>query len=613
MSGGELDWAPNPFDVAVEQRADGSILLRPTAELAPYPERVLDRLEHWAGHSPEVTFVARRAADGQWHQVSYAETLIRVRRLADGLSQLALSAERPLLILSGNSIEHLLLGLAAMYLGVPYCPVSPAYSRASSDLSNLRYVVDMLTPGLVAAFGGQQFTRALERTVPVDTPLLGEELAIAHRRILSLGELESGTPGGAAAAHASTNADTIAKFLLTSGSAGQPKPVITTNRMLCCNQLMLREALPFVAEQPPVLVDWLPWNHTFGGSHNVGLVLFNGGTLYIDDGRPVAKAFDETIRNLREISPTVYFNVPKGFDLLAAQLPLDPTLRSNFYSRLRVCFFAGAGLSQRTWDSLDSEAQKSGHRRVAILSGLGATETAPSVTFTTPDNDRAGVIGRPAAGNCIKLAPVSGKLELRVRGPNVTPGYWRLPEQTAAAFDEEGYYRLGDAVRPLYPSDPRQGLMFDGRISEDFKLSSGTWVSVGPLRVQLLAALAPYALDVVITGLNCDYIGALIVPDIRACALALGKPQAKIEALHLALDAELQLRCLEALEAHARSNPGNSRRVERALLLAEPLSLDHGEITDKGSVNQRAVLRRRAALVEALYAQPAPPYVMAIR
>jgi feruloyl-CoA synthase len=612
MSGVELDWTPNPFHVEVKERVDGSILLRPTAELAPYPVRVLDTLEHWAARSPDVTLVARRGANGQWRRLSYAEALIRVRRLADGLAQLELSAERPLVILSGNSIEHMVLGLAAMYLGVPYCPVSPAYSQASSDLSKLRFVVDKLTPGLVAAFGGQEFTRALEAAVPEQTPLLGEDLSIPRRRILSLGELESATPGRAAAAHASTNADTIAKFLLTSGSAGQPKPVITTNRMLCSNQTMLREALPFVTEQPPVLVDWLPWNHTFGGSHNVGLVLFNGGSLYIDDGRPVATAFAETVRNLREISPTVYFNVPKGFDLLAAKLLEDSTLRETFYSRLQVCFFAGAGLSQRTWDSLDSAAQKSGRRRVAILSGLGATETAPSVTFTTPDNDRAGIIGRPAAGSSLKLAPVAGKLELRVRGPHVTPGYWRLPEQTAAAFDEEGYYQLGDAVRPLDPSDVGRGLIFDGRIAEDFKLSSGTWVSVGPLRVELLAALAPYALDIVITGLNRDYVGALIFPDIRACAMTLGQTLEGIDASNLVGHSELQRRCLEALKAHASLHPGNSTRVERALLVAEPLSLDHGEITDKGSVNQRAVLTHRAPLVEALYAQPVPPHVITV-
>jgi feruloyl-CoA synthase len=610
VSAGELDWVPSPFAIEVERRADGAMLLRPTARIADYPERVTDTLELWADKSPGTTLIARRGSDGAWQYVSYAQALDRVRRLADGLAAMELSAERPLLILSGNSIEHLLLGLAAMYVGVPYCPVSPAYSQGSSDLSRLRYVLELLSPGLVAAFGAGAYSRAIEATLAPGIPVLGEGLELAGRRVLSLAELEATAPGRSEAMHQRTGADTIAKFLLTSGSAGQPKPVITTQRMLCSNQIMLREALPFVSEQPPVLVDWLPWNHTFGGSHDVGLVLFNGGTLYIDDGKPTLLAFAETVRNLREVSPTIYFNVPKGFEMLAEHLRADPVLRENFYRRLRVCFFAGAGLSQHVWDALDAQAQAAGRRRIPILSGLGATETSPSVTFTTPDNDRAGVIGRPAAGNIIKLAPVGDKLELRVRGPNVTPGYWRLPEQTEAAFDEEGYYRLGDAVRLLDPQDPAHGLIFDGRITEDFKLASGTWVSVGPLRVQLLSALAPLAQDVVVAGLNRDFLAVLIVPDLRACAAALGQGTPNIDPVKLVNDPELRARCIAALTRHGRAHPGNSSRVERAVLLSEPLSLDHGEITDKGSVNQRAVLGRRESLVNDMYQREVPPHVM---
>lgn len=597
----------------MERRADGTLLLRPKAELAPYPRRVTDMLEHWAAKTPESIFVARRGADGAWQRVSYSQALERVRSLASGLAPLDLSAERPLLILSGNSIEHLLLGLAAMYLGVPYAPVSPAYSQASSDLSRLRYVVDLLTPGLVAAFGGGPYVRAIKGVVPSATTLLGDSLEIAGRNILNYSDLVIQAPAAVASLHQRTGPDTIAKFLLTSGSAGQPKAVITTQRMLCSNQIMLREALPFVSEEPPVIVDWLPWNHTFGGSHNVGLVLFNGGSLYIDDGKPVPKAFSETIRNLREISPTIYFNVPKGFEMLAMHLHQDSELQENFYRRLRVCFFGGASLSQHTWDTLDAAARAAGRNRIPILSGLGATETSPSVTFTTPDNDRAGVIGRPAAGNVIKLVPVADKLELHVRGPNVTPGYWRLPEQTAAAFDEEGFYRLGDAVRLVDPKDPGRGLCFDGRIAEDFKLASGTWVSVGPLRAQLLAALVPLAQDVVIAGLNRDFLAALIVPDLRACAHALGLAQTDMDAVELVNSAELRRRVSAALKAHALTHPGNSTCVERAVLLAEPLSLDHGEITDKGSVNQRTVLTCRESLVQFVYASTPPPQVLIVR
>ena len=399
---------------------------------------------------------------------------------------------------------------------------------------------------------------------------------------------------------------------MTSGSAGRPKPVMTTQRMLCSNQIMLREALPFVMQEPPILVDWLPWSHTFGGSHNVGLVLFNGGTLYVDDGAPTPGGFNETLRNLREISPTVYFNVPKGFDLLAAHLPQDAQLRQNFYRRLRACFFAGAGLSQSTWDVLDSQSLAAGRGRVPVISGLGATETAPSVTFTTPDNDRAGVIGRPAAGTVIKLVPVENKLELCVKGPNVTPGYWRLPELTAAAFDAEGYYRLGDAVRFLDPDDCARGLIFDGRLTEDFKLASGTWVSVGPMRSRLLAVLTPLAHDVVIAGLDRDFIGILIVPDWRACAVIAGCEGADIDPAELANNVAVRSRCIAELKKYAVAHPGSSSRVKRAVLLTEPLSLDHGEITDKGSVNQRAVLALRASLVEDLFRATTVPHVLKV-
>jgi feruloyl-CoA synthase len=588
------------------------MVLRPVAELAPYPPRVTDPLEQWAARTPEATLVARRGADGAWQRISYRLALERVRALAAGLARLELNAERPLLILSGNSIEHLLLGLAAMYLGVPYCPVSVAYSQSTSDLSRLRYVVELLTPGLIAAFGDGPFARAIDATVPSGTPVLGDSLELAGRQSLKLSDLDTGSTGAAEVAHQRTGPDTVVKFLLTSGSAGRPKPVITTNRMLCSNQVMLREALPFVTGQPPVLVDWLPWNHTFGGSHNVGLVLFNGGTLYIDDGKPTPKAFAETLRNLREISPTIYFNVPKGFEMLAPHLQQDQALRESFYRQLRTCFFSGAGLLQHVWDALDGAARAAGPRRIPVLSGFGATETAPAVTFTTPEEDRAGIIGRPAAGNVLKLAPVEDKLELRVHGPNLTPGYWRQPERNAAAFDEEGYYRFGDAVRLLDAEDPARGLIFDGRLTDDFKLASGTWVSVGPLRSALLAALAPLAQDVVIAGLNRDFVAVLIVPDLRACANALGQAPRNIDPVAIVNDPVLRQRCVAMLKAHGEAYPGNSTRVERAILLAAPLSFDHGEITDKGSVNQRAVLQRRNASVNDLYQPMAPPQVLIV-
>jgi feruloyl-CoA synthase len=374
---------------------------------------------------------------------------------------------------------------------------------------------------------------------------------------------------------------------------------------------MLRQALPFLVDEPPVLVDWLPWNHTFGGSHNIGLVLYNGGSLYIDDGRPTPSGIAETLRNLREISPTVYFNVPKGFEMLAHHLNADAQLRGNFYRRLRAYFFAGASLAQHTWDVLDDASLEAIGMRTPMLAGLGCTETGPSVTFTTPSAARSGVIGLPAKGNLVKLARVEEKLEIRVRGPAVTPGYWRQPELTKASFDEEGFYRLGDAVRLIDPSDPTRGLMFDGRIGEDFKLSNGTWVSVGPLRAELIAALSPIAQDVVLAGLNEDWVGALIIPDLRACGHLLGLAETPSYA-SLARNDEILSLVREKLRVHAKANPASTRCVRRAVLLPSAPSLDHGEITDKGSINQRAVLKHRAEQVAEMYSASPPGHVVLV-
>jgi len=585
------------------------MLLRPTQPLSAYPERLMDSLEHWARVAPQRVLVARRVAGGEWQTVTYQQMLTRVRRIAAGLLTRDLSADRPIAILSGNGIEHLTLAFAAMWAGIPHCPVSPAYSQVSADLQKLRYVLELLTPGLVAAFGTPAFSRALE-LVPGSIEIVGDA-AVGDRKVTSLDALEAPPSAALDAAHARTNADTIAKFLLTSGSTGQPKAVITSNRMLCSNAHMLRQPMPFLVDEPPVLLDWLPWNHTFGGSHNVGLVLSNGGSLYIDDGKPTPAGIQETLRNLREIAPTVYFNVPKGFEMLAHHLNVDAQLRRNFYSRLRAYFFGGAALAQHTWDALDEAALKQVGVRIPMLAGLGATETGPSVTFTTPATGRAGVIGLPAKGNLVKLAPVAEKLELRVRGPNVTPGYWRQPELTAAAFDEEQFYRLGDAVRLLDDDDPTRGLAFDGRIGEDFKLSNGTWVSVGPLRAALIAALSPMAQDVVIAGLNAEYPAILIIPDLRGCGQVLGAgetPAYEAVVANRDLLAAIKLR----LSEHARQNPASTRCVCRALLLPTPPLLDKGEITDKGSINQRAVLSHRASCVEALYAPKPPPQVVRI-
>jgi feruloyl-CoA synthase len=522
--------------------------------------------------------------------------------------QRGLDAERPILILSGNSIEHLTLKFASLWAGIPYCSVSPAYSQSVGDLTKLRYVFELLKPGLIAAFDTQQFARALG-VVQRNIEVVGD-CSIAGRSVTSFEQLEAEPSATLDERHASTGADTIIKFLLTSGSTGQPKAVITTNRMLCSNAVMLRQSMPFVMTEPPVLVDWLPWNHTFGGSHNIDLALSNGGTLYIDDGKPTPTGIAATIANLREISPTVYFNVPKGFEMIAQQLQSDRILRGRFYRNLRACFFAGASLAQHTWDLLDTASLAERGLRTPILSGLGATETGPSVTFTTPAMGRSGVIGLPASGTLVKLAPVAEKLEIRVKSPSVTPGYWRQPDLTAQCFDEEGFYRLGDAVRLIDPTDPTRGLKFDGRIGEDFKLANGTWVSVGPLRADLISALAPIAQDVVIAGLDADFVAAIVIPDLAACAHLLGV--SKRTHADLACNETLIEHLRQRLQEHARANPSSTRCVRRAILLPTPPSLDHGEITDKGSINQRAVLHHRAECVAQLYAATPPLHVAEI-
>lgn len=579
----------------LDVRADDTRLLTPLGELAPYPARVTDWLVQWAAEAPERVFVAQRDA-GQWRTVTYSQALRRVRSIGSALLRLDLSVDRPIAILSGNAIEHLLLALAALYVGVPHAPVSPSYARADGALEKLGHVLDLLTPGLIAAFGEGDYSRALE--LPQCRGAL---------RVRTLDGLDPGEPREADDANARVGAETIAKFLLTSGSTGTPKAVITTQRMLTSNQAMIQQALPFLSAEPPVLVDWLPWNHVFGGSHNVGIVLKNGGSLYIDEGTPTPAGMERTVRNLREISPTIYFSVPRGFDALVPYLRGDAALRESFFRRLRVNFYAGAGLSQPTWDALDELSLQTIGRKVPMMTGLGATETAPSVTFTSGTRT-AGHIGLPVCGNLVKLAPVEGKLELRVRGPNVMPGYWRAPGLTAAAFDEEGFYRLGDAVRL---TDSEDGLIFDGRLAEDYKLSSGTWVSVGPLRAKLLAALSPLAQDLALAGLNRPYIGLLVFLDPDGCSQWLCEsPPGSLPNLvrHPGLRAEI----LRRLCAFGKAHPASSTRIARALLLGSGPSASAGEITDKGSINQRAVLESRSAEVESLYGEEPGPEVLTV-
>ncbi len=556
--------------------------------------------------------MAQRGADGEWISLSYGETRNTARRIAAGLLARGLSAERPLVILSGNDLEHMLLNMGAYYAGVPYAPVSPSYSLLSTDFAKLKHIISLLTPGLVHVGNGQLFGKALAAAVSPAVEVVASESPPGGHSATPFAQLLAETNDAAVdAALAKVGPDTIAKFLFTSGSTGMPKAVINTQRMICSNQIMIRESFPFLAETPPVIVDWLPWHHTFGGNHNIGIVLFNGGSFYIDDGKPTPTGIAETVRNLREIAPTVYFNVPKGFEELVRHFDAEPELRKHFFSRLQMLFFAGAGMSQHVFDELDRLALEACGERIVIMSGLGATESGPSAMFCVKGMTQSGAIGLPVPGMELKLAPVSdGRMEARLKGPNITPGYWRMPEETSASFDEDGYYKLGDAVRFADESDPLKGFFFDGRIAEDFKLSTGTWVHVGALRAQLVAAFAPYVRDIVIAGHDRDDIGILIFPDFDACRisgeLALAGPERIVACQNVR---EL---FQSRLDRAAETATGSSNRVVRAMLMTEPPSIDGHELTDKGSINQRAVLTRRAALVDELYAEPSSSSILTI-
>ncbi len=556
-----------PARVDVERRKD-VLYLRSPQKLGPYPRCVTEWLTQWSDKAPTRVFLAERKGEG-WRKLTYRETYGAVRRIGQALLERGLGPEKPVAILSDNGIDHALLTLGAMHVGIPAAPVSPAYSLMSKDFGKLKYIFDLIKPGLVYAAEPKKFEPAL---------------AAVGAKVTSVAELLEQTPGSLVERdHARVRPDTVAKILFTSGSTGLPKGVVNTHRMLCANQQMLAQAWPLVEDRPPVVLDWLPWNHTFGGNHNFNLVLRNGGTLYIDGGKPVPGLVETTVRNLAEIAPTLYFNVPRGYDLLLPFLERDAALRKRFFSELDVLFYAAAALPQNLWDRLKQVSGMEHKPRLALLSAWGSTETSPLATSVHFPMERPGVIGLPVAECELKLVPSGGKLEVRVRGPNVTPGYYKRSDLTATAFDEEGFYRIGDAVRFADADDPAKGIVFDGRVAEDFKLSTGTWVNVGAVRVKLIAAADPLIQDAVVTGHDRDEIGALVF---------LG-PAAK--------DApDLASRLVMALKK-LNSEGGSSTHVRRLLVMSEPPSIDANEITDKGYMNQRAVLERRAALVERLY------------
>ncbi len=518
----------------LERRPDGTLLVTPDEQLREYPKVLTDRVAHWAREFPDRVCIAKRDANGEWRRLTYAEIWESIRSVGQALLGFGLSAERPVMILSENDLEQFILTLAGQHVGIPVAPISPPYSLVSKDLSRLRHIAKLLTPGLIFAADGNRYERALAAIATDTTPIVVTHSPPRGNPAILFSDLLNTIPSQSVdAAHDRIHPDDVAKFLFTSGSTAMPKGVINTHRMICSNLQMINQVFGFLEEEPPVLVDWLPWNHTFGGNHNTGISLYNGGTFYIDDGRPGLDSFRETLRNLREISTTVFFNVPKAYEGLLPALRSDRELRETFFRRLKLLFYAAAGLSQPMWDAYRSLAQESCGERIIMVTGLGATETAPMAIQTSWETDHAGVIGIPVPGVELKLVPRDEKLEARVRGPNITPGYWRQPELTEKVFDEENFYSFGDAVRFIDPDDVNKGFLFDGRFSEDFKLASGTWVSVGPLRARILSHFAPLVRDVVVAGHDRDDVGLLIFADLRACCELFDADQSNLPAAEI--------------------------------------------------------------------------------
>ncbi|WP_108663771.1 feruloyl-CoA synthase [Acuticoccus kandeliae] len=589
-------WTPK---VRHETRADGTILVWRDDPLGPYPDTITERLVHWACVAPDRPWMAEREGDG-WRTVTYGECLATVRRLGQAFLDLELSPERPLLILSGNDIEHALMALGAQFVGVPSAAVSPAYSLISEDFIKLSDIKAQLTPGLVFAAEGEPFGRALD-AVFADTPVALTRGRLPGRDTLSFAELAAHQPTDAVdAAYRAVGPDTVAKFLFTSGTTGSPKASIQTHRVIASNQEMVADCYAFMREEPPVIVDWAPWHHTAAGNKDFYLVLYNGGTYYIDNGKPTPERIGETIRNLRDISPTWYFNVPAGYELLVDAMETDETLRRTFFARLHMMMYAAAAMAQHTWDRLNAIAEATLGEQLLLCAGYGATETGPFALSWMEPEAHAGHIGIPAQGVTVKLVPFGDKLEARLKGPNISPGYWRNDALTEAAFDEEGFYKVGDAFRFAVPGDPARGFLFDGRIAENFKMATGTYVNVGALRGALVNAMGGLARDAVIAGENRSELAALIVPYLPAMRdLVAGG--AGLTRAELAAHPAVRQAITQRLAVFAAAASGSASRVTRVMILEDELSLDRGEVTDKGSINQRGVLRRHADLVEALY------------
>jgi feruloyl-CoA synthase len=587
-------------DIQAHWKPDGSLVLRSRAELGSLARSTGVWLEHWGGLAPDRPMLAERLAEGGIRQITYGQALASARAIGQSLLDRRLDRTRPILILADNGIDHALVMLGALHVGQAIAPVSTAYARLSRDYGKLRLIAELIEPRLVYVDDASAHARALAALDLARAEIVASRGTLDGRAITPLTDLLKASPGPAlAAAHAAVGPSTVAKVLFTSGSTGIPKGVVNTQAMLTASQQSLARIWPFVERDPPRLVDWLPWNHTFGGNHNFNLVLRNGGFMLIDDGKPVPGLVERTVSNLKQASPTIYFNVPRGYAMLLDRLEQDEALQTSFFDQLQLIFYSGAALPPALWSRLRDLSRRVTGSEVAMTTSWGATETSPLATSAHFHLDGPGNLGLPVPGTEIRLAPVDGRLEIRCRGPNITPGYYRAPEATAAAFDADGWLRTGDAVRLADPMAPEKGILFDGRITESFKLSSGTWVNVGLVRTALVSALAPLVEDAVITGHDRDEAGALLFPSLGALRALAGRPDADLT--ELSTSPAVHEAVGRALGAYNRDAGGSSQRIARVLLLTEPASMDAGEITDKGYINQRAVLQRCQAHVAALH------------
>ncbi len=606
-----LDVEMAPRSLRMERRDNGEILLRSDLPLAAHPRHIGEFLLHWAKVDPSRNFLAQRDGNGEWEYLTFGEAAAKADAISQWLIDNGHGGERPLAALCDNCIPMGLLKLAAMQIGMPFLPISPAYSLMSENFAKLKHVIAELRPSLIYVPSLAMFARALKALDLSDIQLLADAPHPDFPKAAIFAETTTVKPSAEVAKRRdAVTPDTVAKILLTSGSTGMPKGVMNTQRMLCANGAAVDQVWKFLTRQPPLLVDWLPWNHTFGTNFNFGQTLRHGGTLYIDAGKPLAGKFETTLQNLREFQQGVLYNVPRGYDMLVPVLEADDDFARHVFGKLQMIFYAGAALPENLWNRLDALSIKHRGKRIPILSSLGSTETAPVAIVTHwPARDFGGV-GLPIPGCEIKLVPDGNKLEFRVRGPNVTPGYYRRPDLSALAFDEEGFFKMGDAVAFIDPKEPERGLRFDGRVSENFKLMSGTWVQVGDLRLSAISAATPAIQDAVVTGHDREEIGLLVFPNLDGCRQICGAPDASLA--ELVTRPELHAHVANALSAFNAANPGTSRQVRRALLMTEPPSVDGNEITDKGYINQRAVLQRRAQEVVRLYSDTPQPDVVIV-